>query len=87
MKYVKCKLLDGDNVIAKEIDVLIIENKGVLYSWEGKFESFHAQNFKPNKSLKIILEDGRSGDIIITGHRATQQGKALIDFRGSGALD
>jgi hypothetical protein len=82
MKYIKCKILDGNNVIAENIDVLINESppSSISKSWQGGFE-LPFNSVKLGGKYELILEDGRSGDIIITRININ-----LVKFIGTGPL-
>jgi hypothetical protein len=87
MKYIRCKLLDGDNVIAEDIDVLLEETQTILRSWRGRFELPITKNLKSGSSFKIMLEDGRSGEIIILDIKIiSQSNNQLVRFTGTGPL-
>ena len=90
MAYTKCKVLDGDKVIAENVDVEIIEDLPLVgtTSWKGGFYLPSGVTVRAGASLKLLLEDGRSGQILVTGNSPRSGATSnLIVFVGSGGLE
>lgn len=52
----------------------------------GSFKLPIEKNIKAGGPYRLILDDGRSGDIIITNIERSSSGKHLVNFKGSGLL-
>lgn len=76
---------DGTTELLKDIVVRIQEVHGkTRSSWHGSFEI--GDKHIPLGEYKIKLEDGRSGDVIISNMSTGSHGKTQMAFQGSGPL-
>jgi len=85
------KIKKGDSTIVENIPIWIdykIDPISKLSEWHG---SFTLLSFKKNLSpagnpYRLILNDGKSGSIIITNLKINSSGKSIVFFQGSGPL-
>ena len=75
---------DGTTEVLKNIVVRIEEVGGHIRSWHGSFEI--GDKHIPLGEYRIKLDDGRSGDIIISNMSTGSHGKTQMAFQGSGPL-
>lgn len=84
----KGKILDGDNVIAENVDVLIYGSPPLSKptSWGGYCELPSDVTVRAGMVFRLILEDGRSGEIHVTGTRFGS-GAIRLEFHGTRSLE
>lgn len=92
MERMKGRILDGDTVIAENLDVVILEtpSRTGRPDWRGSFEVSFDVNIEPGRDeyYELVLEDGRSGKILITNIRISSQTQSKsIKFVVSGGLE
>jgi len=84
------KIKKGDSTIIENIPIWIdfkIDPRSKLSEWHGSFTLPIKKNISPAGSpYRLILDDGRSGDIIITNLKANSSGRLVFIFKGSGSL-
>lgn len=76
---------DGTTEVLKDIVVRIQEVGGNIRSWHGSFEIVD-KHIPLGGPYRIKLDDGRSGDIIISNMSTGSHGKTQMAFKGSGPL-
>jgi len=89
VKRMKGRVLDVNNVIAENVDVVLYESppSSRIKSWQGSFELTYDVTIELSKSYKLILEDRRSGEILVSNIHASSETKSRsIGFTGSGPL-
>ena len=77
---------DGTTEILKDIVVRIQEVGGNIKSWHGSFEIGDKPIPLDGQHRIIKLDDGRSGDILMTNMSAGSHGETQMRFEGSGSL-
>jgi len=83
------KIKEGDSTIIENIPIWIhskINSRSKLSEWHGSFTLPIEKNIEPGGPYQLILDDGRSGDIIITNLKANSSGRLVFIFKGSGSL-
>ncbi|MHC2995451.1 MAG: hypothetical protein IBV53_08135 [Candidatus Atribacteria bacterium] len=83
------KIKEGDSTIIENIPIWIDSKKNprsMLLEWYGSFTLPIEKNIKPGGPYQLILDDGRTGDIIITNVERSSSGKHVVYFKGSGLL-
>lgn len=89
MEQVCGKIKKGDSVLIDNVSILIRSRTNQiskLPKWHGSFVSLTLTNIKPGGSFQLFLDDGRSGNIIITNIKITSSVKQVFYFMGSGLL-
>jgi len=84
------KIKKGVSTIIENIPILIdfkIDPRSKLSEWHGSFTLLIKKNISPaGNPYRLILNDGRTGDIIITNLKINSSGRFVVIFRGSGLL-
>ncbi len=83
------KIKEGDLTIIENIPILFEFKKkprSGLSEWHGSFKLPIEKNIRPGVPYRLILDDGRAGDIIITNIGRSSFGKHVINFKGSSLL-
>lgn len=78
----------SDKVILEDIDVWITVIKPPLgaQEWRGNFKASPGQ-IQMGSQYKLILEDGRSGEILVKNLEIRNSGPMFVHFIGTGPLD
>jgi hypothetical protein len=81
------KITAGGQVVLADVEgeVFMHAPPGRLKSWNGEFDLQKGQFVGPG-SYRLELEDGRSGDIIISNVHFSSHSSASVEFVGSGPL-
>ena len=88
MRQYSATLKSGNKTIRENFSVWIdefVESESGLREWYGSFELPIKNIIEPDGPYSLELDDGRSGDILISNVQITSKG-SRIDFRGTGAL-
>lgn len=83
------KIKKGDSTIIENIPIWFEFKKDPwsgLTEWHGLFKLPNKRNISPGGPYRLILEDGRSGDILLTNIEISSSGKFDVKFQGSGLL-
>lgn len=83
------KIKKGDSTIIENISIWIdfkTNPRSKLSEWRGSFTLPVEKNIVPGGPYRLILDDGRSGDIIIIKIERSSSGKHVVNFKGSGLL-
>ena len=84
------KIKKGDSTIVENIPIWIdfkTDPKSRLAEWHGSFTLPIKKNISlAGNPYRLILDDDRSGDIIITNLEANSSGRLVFIFKGSGGL-
>lgn len=83
------KIKEGDSTIIENIPIWInfkTDPISKLSEWYGSFTLPIEKNIETGGPYQIILDDGRSGDSIITNIERSSSGKHVVTFKGSGLL-
>ncbi len=84
------KIKKGVSTIIENIPISIdfkIGPRSKLSEWHGSFTLLIKKNISPaGNPYRLILNDGRTGDIIITNLKINSSGRFVVIFRGSGLL-
>lgn len=88
MEYLRASIKEGDQILFEKLDVNLAVRKSAsgLKEWYGSFELPAGGHIEPGEPYKLILEDGRSGDILINHISITNDLPTLVHFLGSGPL-
>ncbi len=89
MEQVFGKIKKGGLVLIDHIPILIsprTNHVSRLSGWYGSFVSPTFTNITPGGPFQLFLDDGRSGNIIITNIKITGSVKQVFYFMGSGLL-
>jgi len=89
MKQVCGKIKKGDSVLIENVSILIDSTTNQiskLSEWHGSFVSPTFTDITPGGPFQLFLDDGRSGNIIITNMKVTSSTKQVFYFTGSGLL-
>ena len=81
------KIKKGDSTIIENISIWIdfkVDPRSKLSEWHGSFKLPVEKNIVPGGPYRLILEDGRSGNIIITNLRPNSSGRSVVIFKGTG---
>lgn len=84
------KIKKGDSTIIENIPIWIdfkTNPRSKLSEWRGSFTLHINKNISPGGNpYRLILDDGRSGDINIINLKANNSGRFVFIFKGSGGL-
>jgi len=83
------KIKEGDSTIIENIPIWIdfkTDPISKLSEWYGSFTLPIEKNIEPGGPYQLILDDGRSGNIIITNARPNSSGRFVVIFKGTGRL-
>jgi hypothetical protein len=88
MEYLRANLKEGDQVLFEKLDVNLYVRKSAsgLEHWHGSFELPAGGHIEPGETYKLILENKRSGDILISDISISNDLPTLVHFLGSGPL-
>lgn len=88
MRRLRGTIKEGDEVILENVEILLTEIKPPLglQEWRGTFKLQEFRYFEPGQQYTLILEDGRSGQIIVSGETISPPFPASVRFQGSGDL-
>ena len=87
MKPIRAQILKGDEVILDDLDVWLNETEGPsLKSWDGHFDLDQFSVDLMSGGFRIVLADGRSGDILVTNITTGSNLETGVDFKGTGPL-
>ncbi len=81
-------LLDGDKVVFDNVDIgieIIEPLPSGVKAWYGAFTVEGLSGVEPGGPYRLILEDGRSGDIRINKLKSSSSGTTVL-FEGNGPL-
>jgi hypothetical protein len=89
MEYLRASLKEGDQVLFEnlEVNLFVRESASGLKEWYGSFELPASGYIQPGGPYKLILEDGRSGDILMSDILISSDLPTLVHFLGSGPLE
>lgn len=79
---------EGDTRLLKGVTVHVeeVQKPFGLRTWYGSFELAAGQNIEPGGPYRIELDDGRSGNILITEIVLSGAGRTQVSFQGTGPL-
>jgi len=83
------KIKKGDSTIIENIPIWFEfkkDSRSGLKEWYGLFKLPNKRNISQGGPYRLILEDGRSGDILLTNIEISSSGKFDVKFQGSGLL-
>lgn len=86
---VRARLEQNDKIVIDDIEIDLHEHDPIegLKSWRGSFWATHEMGLEPGQQFRLVLEDGRAGDMFI--ERMVIRGGTLevpVHFVGSGPL-
>ena len=78
----------GDDMLADRVNVWFEKvQHGKLYDWHGGLTLPGGVSMPTGGRYRLKLDDGRSGDILITSMRVVSIAKTEATFEGSGPLE
>lgn len=88
MEYLRASVKEAEEVLFENLGVNLYVRKSAsgLEDWYGSFELPAGGHIEPVGPYKLILEDGRSGDILISDISISSDLPTLVHFLGSGPL-
>jgi hypothetical protein len=88
MRAYTASVSDGEKVLLDAIKVYVDvrENPSSFQSWGGTFQLTGEAHIEPGGPYKLKLEDGRSGDIVVTNVTVSSYAPLRIVFTGTGPL-
>jgi hypothetical protein len=88
MERVRGRILKGDKVVLEDLDITLyfVTPAKRLPSWSGSCHlSDPGAYIAPGRPYRLVLEDGRSGEIFVSGLGPSTRGTG-VRFTGSGSL-
>jgi hypothetical protein len=88
MQRVNGTIKDGEKLLAQDIEIWLSESidpRSGLHRWSGSFDLHSGKYIEPGGPYNLILEDGRTGNIIINNVITGSRGEAA-HFVGTGPL-
>ncbi len=77
----------GDDMLADRVNVWFEKvQHGKLYDWYGGLTLSGGVSMPTGGPYRLTLDDGRSGEIVITNIRVSSSDKTEATFEGSGQL-
>ncbi len=77
----------GDDMLADRVNVWFEKvQHGKLYDWHGGLTMPGGVSMPTGGPYRLTLDDGRSGEIVITNIRVSSSDKTEATFEGSGPL-
>lgn len=89
MSQVRGTVKQNDQALLEDIEVWIFESedpRSGLKSWSGRFTLPQGNSIEPGGPYRLVLEDGRSGDILVTTSVISSHQPTDVEFQGSGSL-
>jgi hypothetical protein len=85
MEYLRASVKEAEEVLFENLGVnlYVCKSASGLEDWYGSFELPAGGHIEP---VELILEDGRSGDILISDISISSDLPTLVHFLGSGPL-
>jgi hypothetical protein len=89
MERVGGRILDGDIILAADVEVMLEVITPPLgpKSWHGALVLSDPWPLEPSGLLRLELEDGRSGTILVSNTEYSTPGQTTVLFEGTGALE
>ncbi len=90
MTLIHGSIRQNDQTLFEDIEIQIFETTDAqsgLDSWYGSFTLPQGIDIEPGSPYHLLLEDGRSGDIIITSNTVSNNLPTPVGFLGSRRLD
>ncbi len=88
MERVRGKILDGEKVVFDNVDIgieIIEPPLSGIKTWYGAFTAEELSGVEPGGPYRLILEDGRSGNIRINKLKGSSS-RTTVLFEGNGPL-
>jgi hypothetical protein len=88
MRHAYGTIKDGDKILIENVAIwydVTIDPRSGLKGWYGSFTSQTEKYVEPGRPYRLILDDGRSGDILISNVEI-RGSDCTVRFRGSGTL-
>jgi hypothetical protein len=88
MEYLRATLKEGTQILFENLNINLAVRKSPsgLKEWYGSFELPGGGHIDPGGPYRLILEDGRSGNILISDILISSDLPTLVHFLGSGPL-
>ncbi|MEW6208191.1 MAG: hypothetical protein AB1631_07480 [Acidobacteriota bacterium] len=90
MTLIHGSIKQNDQILFEEIEIQLFETKDArsgLDSWYGSFTLPQGMDIEPGGPYHLLLEDRRSGNIIVTSNRVSSNLPTIVSFLGSGSLN
>jgi hypothetical protein len=87
MAHFRGRITASGTVLLQDVQGDLFEHAppGRLRSWNGQFSLLQGEYIGPG-AYRLELDDGRSGDILITNANFSSHSNPSITFKGSGPL-
>jgi hypothetical protein len=87
MAFHRCKIckLDGQ-LVCVSATVNLEEVKGAMTEWYGTISAAELTSLGPGERYRLVLDDGRSGEILVRRNTSAGEADRAIAFRGAGPL-
>lgn len=88
MKSIGAQILEGDEAILDGVDVFLDERQERSFKeWDGFFYVTGSADSLIRRTFRIVLADGRSGEIVVIGVFAEIGAPTCVKFYGKGPLE
>ena len=88
IEHARGKITRGGDMLADGVDVWIEKvQHGELYGWHGGLALPPGHSIGVGGPYRLELDDGRSGEILVTNIRFSGSAQTEATFEGSGPLD
>ena len=88
MQFLKAEIHDGKRTLLEDVSVYIKEvtEPSGIKSWYGGLRLHYDQRIEPGGPYGISLEDGRTGEILVTEVSTSPPPPTRVWFRGTAPL-
>lgn len=89
MTQARGSVKQNEETLLESIEVWIFEfedSRSGLTSWSGRFTLPQGTSIEPGGPYRLVLDDGRSGDILVTSSVISSHLPTDVQFKGSGSL-
>ena len=89
MEHVRGRILKDETVVLDDLDITIYHARPAadMSSWRGSFYLDEPGAYIDPGEYRLVLEDGRSGDVVIGSVSLGMSDRTRVSFNGSGSLD
>lgn len=88
MRFIKAKIHDGERTLLEDLSAYIKEvtKPSGIKSWSGGFDLPDDGYIEAGGPYRISLEDGRTGDILVTEVNYSARSPTRVFFKGTSPL-
>ncbi len=89
MQFLKAKIHHGERTLLEDVSVYIkdVTEPFGINSWYGGFHLRDDQHIEEGGPYRISLEDGRTGDMLVTEVNYSSRSPTRVFFKGTSSLD